>query len=216
MAYGAPKKPKAGYKEGRRGLGAAPYDHVDPGMDQLDGPVKDEVQFDFFDPDEGSNQITPARTEAMTNQVRSGVPVTVAAAALGIEKDVWNHWCRTGRAHKEKKLKGGFGAGESPYVYFVNELNKAKAQAESMAVQKWFSAIEGDWKAAQAWLERTASARWHLTTKMEIAAKSGSDEDVGKWSTAKLLQAAKGQLEAGETKALTAGEEPVDGIIEEE
>ncbi len=217
MPYGAPKKPKAAYKPGRRGLGSAPFDHVDPDMSDPTSLAKDDedVAFDFFDPEEGSNQITPARTEAITNQVRSGVPVTVAAAALGIEKDLWNYWCRTGRAHKAEKRPGGFEKGQSQYVYFLNELNKAKAQAESTAIQKWFSAIDGDWKAGQAWLERTASVRWHLPTKIEVSAKSGADEDISKWSTAKVLLAAKGTVPE-EPKALTAGEDPVDAEIEGE
>src|SRR3954466_10627989 len=125
MAWGPPKTPKqrAGYKEGRRGLGSAPYDHVDAESDSTDG--EGGVDLDFRDPDPDTHVITPMRTIAMTNLVKTGVPMHVAASAIGIKATVWQSWCATARKHKDAGKVGGFELGQSPYLYWLEKVNEA-------------------------------------------------------------------------------------------
>lgn len=216
MTWGPPKtlKQRAGLKPGRKGLGSAPYDHIEQPFADLSKPApggEEGEEWDFTDPDDPeSNQITPARTKAMTDQVQRGVPIPVAAAAIGIRGDLWNSWCKTAREHKKKRLKGGFEVGQSPYVYFLDRLNQAKAQAESTAVMSWYGAIQYDWKAAMAWAERAAPVRYHLATKLEVASKTGNTVDIAAMPTATLLALAKQQVDT--LPALTSGE-PEDAEI---
>ncbi len=213
MPYGPPKKPKqnvkaiAEYREGRRGVGAAPYDHAEGSDDDVEG-------WDFTDPDEGSPWITPERTEALCAMVRKSVAIPVAAGALGLG-DIWQTWMKTGREDKSRGKKPGFDVNESPYLYFLAELNKARCQAEATRTMAIHDAIEGDWKAADTLNTKIAPKRWHVAQKIAIEASMGGDEDVGKWSTAKLLQAAKGQLPDDSPK-LALPENVVDGEIEGE
>ncbi len=215
MAYGGTKTPKqrpqaiADYREGRRGVGSAPYDHAEDTEKDVD------EGWDFSDPDEGSPWITPERTEALCAMVRKSVPIPVAAGALGFVGEVWQTWMKTGRDDKARGKKPGFGVNESPYLYFLRELDKARCQAEATRTIAIHNAIENDWKAADTLNTKIAPKRWHVAQKIAIEASMGGDEDVGKWSTAKLLQAAKGQLPDDSPK-LALPENIVDGEVEGE
>ncbi len=219
MPWGPPKSPKSGtkqraaYKEGRRGLGAAPYDHAGEDFGEDDG----EAVYSFDDPDEGSLFITPGRTDEICNMVREGVAIPTAAAAMGIPDSLWSSWLETARKHKADRRKPGFGVNESPYVYFLARVNQAKAQCEASLAMAIHGAAKHDFKAATWHLERMASKRYHLATKLDIAASmAGGDKvDIGKLGTAELLRLAKGQVE-DDVKALPADTNVVDGELEGE
>lgn len=211
MAWGPPKTPKqkTGYNSARRGGAAAPYDHVDAKDDSLDDD--EGIVLDFDDPDPDCNVITPRRTLAMTEMVKVGVPVHVAAAAIGIKGELWKSWSKTARVHKEKSLEGGFEKGQSPYVYWLDQVHAAKAQYEASLIACIGNAASHDWKAAAWMLERFAASRWHLASKLELSAKSGDKVDIQSLPTAQLLALAKGG-----TPALTAGPEDAEVVSEQE
>lgn len=214
MAYGGPKTPKqktGGYNPNRRGGSASPYDHVDAESDNLE--EAEGIELDFHDPDPLTTVITPRRVFAMTEMVKVGVPVHVAATAIGIKKTLWHSWTSTARKHKEKGLVGGFDTGESPYVYWLDAVYAAKAQYEASLIACIGNAAQHDWKAAAWMLERFAANRWHLASKIQLEANLGNKEDITKMSTAALLQVVKGQVPT-EEKPLALPSEIEDAEVE--
>lgn len=200
-------------KQKRAGGKAAPYDHTQVEESELSAVFEETARMVANEP---RGALTPMRITAMTALVKNGVPIPVAATSLGCGSRV-KDWTDTARRHAAKGMTPGFGDGESPYLLFLQEMDSARAFAEATLVQAIYMAAPNDWKAAAWLLERRASKRWHLQSKIELTAKSGEKLQIETFSTEKLLQMAKGLVDGDqikETKALPADVQ--DGEIVEE
>ena len=103
--------------------------------------------------------ITPEITEAIATSIRLGNYSEHAAAAAGIGKSTFWNWLERGKREKER-LETIDGAepreDETPFVEFLDAIEKAKAEAVARnigIIQK--AASVGSWQAAAWWLERT-------------------------------------------------------------
>lgn len=191
-------------KPAKTGGIAAPFDYVD-GTDQDVTGVLAEFKDDALD----GSELTALRTQGMVALVSKGVPIPVSAQALGINSNTWKQWARNARNHKEKGMKPGFGEGQSRYLYWLEAMDTARASFEATAVCCIYNAAATDWKAALALLERRASKRWHLQSKLVLETQAKEKVTVTTMSTAHLIALAKGLLPAEDiqiTPALPSGD----------
>lgn len=197
----------------RSGGKASPYDH----SPESEGELTDEFdKAQRLIKDEPEGALTPMRIAAMEGLVKLGVPIPVAATSLKCNKRV-KEWAKTARLHAESGKKPGFGEGESPYLLWAETMDSARAYNEAYLVQCITQAALTDWKASAWLLERRASKRYHLQSKLEISAGAGKGLEITSFSTDKLLAIAKGLLPAEdikETRALPA--DIVDGELVDE
>ncbi len=96
--------------------------------------------------------------------IRAGCYPEQAAQAAGVSASTFYAW----KARGEREKTGR-------YRDFLEELRKAEAEAERNAVEIWRSAIddEGDWRAAQAFLERRFRDRWGRHQTSELVGPGG-------------------------------------------
>jgi hypothetical protein len=190
-------------KQKRSGGKSSPVDHTQTDESDLEESFASAVRMVAKEPAEA---LTPMRLTAMEALVKLGVPIPVAATSLGCGRRV-KEWAKLARAHGDRDMPGGFGEGESPYVLWLHRMDAARAYSEASLVSAIAMAAPNDWKAAAWLLERRASKRWHLATRMEIAAGEGNKLEITSFSTDKLIAIARGLLPdeaVKETKALPA------------
>lgn len=137
--------------------------------------------------------LTPALIEEVKRQVSQGVPVPTAVTAVGAGNRA-KHWSEIARQKRIHKIPGGFGPGESPEVLFMEAVEQAKAQCESYHSMNMHRLAEHDWKASLALLERRASRRWHLQSKLSVELTKGKQLEITSMSHDKLIQIARGLL----------------------
>lgn len=187
----------------RAGGKAAPYDH---------SPVDEADLADSFAAaqklveNEPADALTPMRVTAISAMVKMGVPIPTAATSLRCGKVV-ARWARKGRDDADRNIPPGFGEGQSPHRYFIDEMAAAQAHAEASLVAAITLAAPNDWKAAAYLLERRWSKRWNLQTKLVVSAEAGKQLEISSFSTQKLLDIARGLLpedQIKETRALPA------------
>jgi hypothetical protein len=194
----------------RSGGKASPYDPTQQTEGDLSSAFEEAQRLVANDP---KGALTPMRVTAMGALVEMGVPIPVAATALGCGNKVKN-WAESAREHARKGMVAGFGVGESPPLCWLETMNVARAKAEAALVSAIYQAAATDWRAASYILERRSSKRWNLQTKLEITAKSGQQLEISSFSTEKLLSLARGLVgedNVKETKALPADVE--DGVL---
>lgn len=96
-------------------------------------------------------------------KLRDGNYLEVAAAAAGISKSTLCQWLKVG-----KRL------GKGPIWQFCQDVKKAKAEAEAMAVGHVVSAAKiGVWQASAWLLERRQPKRWGKRERLEHVGKDG-------------------------------------------
>lgn len=198
-------------KPKRSGGKAAPYDHADGDESEL---VPAMLTIKNPDPLARGSELTPMRVVGMAELVSKGVPIPVAAGSIGIPGHAWKDWARNGRHDKAMGKQAGFGEGESKYLFWLLKMDEARCQFEAQCVVAIQTAAVMDWKAAAYLLERRASKRWHLQSKLEITNEAKSKLEITAMSTDKLIAIARGLLPAEdikETKALPADIE--DGVL---
>jgi transposase-like protein len=88
-------------------------------------------------------------TQKICDLIRSGNYLEVAATAAGIHRTTLYRWMRHGRDQKRGR-----------YRKFVNQVEKAQAEAESRDVALIAKAASTDWRAATWRLERKAPRRY--------------------------------------------------------
>jgi hypothetical protein len=198
----------------RSGGKSSPYDHTEESESDLSAAFGEAQRLVANDP---KGALTPMRVTAMGALVEMGVPIPVAATALGCGNKV-KQWAENARAAAEAGKAGGFATGESPHLLWMETMNVARAKAEASLVSAIYQAASTDWKAAAYILERRASKRWNLQTQLQITAKSGDRLEVSSFSTEKLLAMARGLLpdsDIKETKALPADVQDAE-LVEDE
>src|SRR6267143_1594100 len=90
-------------------------------------------------------KLDPATTQRVVDLIRAGNYLEVAATAAGIHRSTLYRWMRHGRDQKRGR-----------YRRFLNQVEKAQAEAESRDVALIAKAASEDWRAAAWRLERKA------------------------------------------------------------
>lgn len=181
----------------RSGGKASPYDHSPPYEESEPAAELDVIVIT-------GKYLTPESVAEIARLVRLGVPIPVAATATGAGRRP-EKWAEKGRSDRALGYEGGFELGQSPELYFVEQIEQAQAGAEADLTGFIRLAAPNDWRAAAWVLERRASTRWHLQSKLEISAKDGKGKlEISSMSTEKLLAIAKGLLPAEAIKETIA------------
>ncbi len=91
--------------------------------------------------------LTPDITKKVTDAVRAGAYLSVAARYAGISYATMMNWLKRGRE------ASGRGGREQIYRDFVDEIEMAEAAGEVAANLQWRAAWAKDWHAAEKWLQ---------------------------------------------------------------
>ncbi len=114
----------------------------------------------------GRPKLEPATTQRVVELIRAGNYLEVAATAAGIHRSTLYRWMRHGRDQKRGR-----------YRKFLNQVEKAQAEAESRDVALIAKAASEDWRAAAWRLERKAPRRYgpgvQLAVQQELDAVLG-------------------------------------------
>lgn len=167
----------------KSGPSASPYDHSE-----------DEAVFEM--PEITLHKGERLNVEAiaeMKRLVTLGVSVSVAATAVGAGTRAGS-WARKARNDREAGKVPGIGEGESIELYWLGEMEIAKALFEAQMVAAVQAAAPLDWKAAAWLLERRAAKRYHNPTILQLQAKNGQTLEISAFSTEKLIALAKGMI----------------------
>jgi len=99
--------------------------------------------------------------------IRAGNYLEVAATAAGIHRSTLYRWMRHGRDQKRER-----------YRKFLNQVEKAQAEAEARDVAIIAKAAPDDWKAAAWRLERKAPRRYG--PRVQLAVQQELDPVIGR------------------------------------
>lgn len=123
------------------------------------------------------SKFTPERVEAILEALKSGCYVETAAIYGGVSTSLVYQWCDRGRKERERLEifpDAEPDATEVPFMDFLEEVEKARANAEIRAVmQIQRAASEGTWQAAAWYLERSYPKKWGRTDHTEITGEGG-------------------------------------------
>ena len=111
-------------------------------------------------------KLDDAVTEKIFGLIRAGNTLEVAATAAGVHRATLHRWMKTGR-EEERGL----------YRKFLNEVEKAKAEAEARDVALIAKAATADWRAAAWRLERRSPRRYGQKVQLSVQAEFDSVMD---------------------------------------
>lgn len=102
------------------------------------------------------SKFTPEIHSAIVRALRNGITRKCASEICGIGDRTLRDWCERGRN------------GEEPFAAFTADVEEAEASVEqAMTATILKSAVkDGDWRAAQLWLERRRAA-WRPHSKVD-------------------------------------------------
>jgi hypothetical protein len=106
------------------------------------------------------SKLDDAATERIFNLIRAGNTLEVAAAAAGIHRATLHRWMKYGK-EQERGL----------YRRFMDEVEKAKADAEARDVALIAKAATADWRAAAWRLERRSPRRYGQKVQISVQAE---------------------------------------------
>jgi transposase len=122
-------------------------------------------------------KLTPQVQARIVQAIVGGNDITVAAAYAGIGKATFYLWLERGRKEMTRLEASPFArprASETPFVDFIDAIEKAQADAETRNVALIAKAAqEGTWTAAAWWLERKYPERWGRKDRHEVTGKDG-------------------------------------------
>ena len=123
--------------------------------------------------------LTPTTQERIALAIRGGNDNKVAAAHAGIGESTFYAWLDRGRKERARLAASSRAkprASETPFVEFLEAIQKAQADAETRNVALIAKAAqEGTWTAAAWWLERKYPERWGRKDRHEVTGKDGND-----------------------------------------
>ena len=99
-----------------------------------------------------------------------------AGRAAGISEWTFNEWRKKGEQAREDQENGvALTETQEELLWFVNELEDARAKAEAALVARWYTeAADGDWRAAERCLAKAFPERWaDPATRLEITGAQG-------------------------------------------
>ena len=155
----------------------------------------------------GRPKLDPATMQRIVDLIRAGNYLEVAATAAGIHRSTLYRWLRHGRDQKRGR-----------YRKFLNQVEKAQAEAESRDVALIAKAASEDWKAAAWRLERKSprryAARVQLAVQQELdAVLSRLEKGLAPGVYDRVLQLIATEDEEAE-QPLTAGHEQIEASEE--
>lgn len=100
------------------------------------------------------SDLTPEISKKITDALRAGNHLSVAARYAGVGQATLHSWLARGRGEHPTRTASKL------YTDFVNDVEEAQAAAEVAAVLHWRSAMPKDWHAAKDWLKVTQPERW--------------------------------------------------------
>ena len=123
--------------------------------------------------------LTPTTQERIALAIRGGNDNKVAAAHAGIGESTFYAWLDRGRKERARLAASSRAkprASETPFVEFLETIEKAQADAEARNVAlNAKAAQDGTWTAAAWWLERKYPERWGRKDRHEVTGKDGND-----------------------------------------
>lgn len=123
--------------------------------------------------------LTPAVQARIVLAIVGGNDNKVAAAHAGIGESTFYAWLDRGRkelARLAASSRAKPKASETPFVEFLEAIQKAQADAETRNVALIAKAAQdGTWTAAAWWLERKYPERWGRKDRHEVTGKDGND-----------------------------------------
>jgi predicted site-specific integrase-resolvase len=111
-------------------------------------------------------KLDDAATEKIYGLIRAGNTLEVSAAATGIHRATLHRWMKQGK-EQERGL----------YRSFLDEVEKAKAEAEARDVALIAKAATADWRAAAWRLERRSPRRYGQKVQLSVQAEFDSAMD---------------------------------------
>ena len=123
--------------------------------------------------------LTPQAQAKIVLAIVGGNDNKVAAAHAGIGESTFYAWLDRGRkelARLAASSRAKPKASETPFVEFLEAIQKAQADAETRNVALIAKAAQdGTWTAAAWWLERKYPERWGRKDRHEVTGKDGND-----------------------------------------
>jgi transposase-like protein len=120
-------------------------------------------------------KLNPERQARIVEALAQGNYIETAARYSGITPQGFYKWMNRGLAERERLQDGAEpNPDETPYVEFVDAVEKARSQAEMRNVgliQK--AAVDGTWQAAAWYLERSYPKRWGRSDRLEHVGADG-------------------------------------------
>jgi hypothetical protein len=116
------------------------------------------------------------KREKVLKLISAGNYQRTACRASGISEWSFYEWKKRGDAALEDQRAGiPLTAQQEEYIWFVNELEEARAKAEATLVARWYTeAADGDWRAAERFLAKAFPERWSdPATRLEITGAQG-------------------------------------------
>ena len=102
------------------------------------------------------------KRETLIKLISAGNYQRTACRAAGISEAQFYKWKREGEQARDD-LENGVALTETQeeLVWFVNELDEARAKAEAALVARWYTeGVDGDWRAAERFLAKAFPERW--------------------------------------------------------
>ena len=93
-------------------------------------------------------KLTPELQTKVIDYIKNGNYTKTACQAVGISEQTYYTWVKRGKD------------GESPFVEFLESVERARAEAEVRNVFIVQVAAKKDWRAAMTWLERVNYKDW--------------------------------------------------------
>ena len=120
--------------------------------------------------------IPKEKRENVLKLIAAGNYQRTACRAAGISEWTFNEWRKKGEQAREDQENGvALTETQEELLWFVNELEDARAKAEAALVARWYTeAADGDWRAAERFLAKAFPERWSdPATRLEITGAQG-------------------------------------------
>lgn len=105
-------------------------------------------------------KFTPETTKMILDTISEGNTLKVAAALAGVDVTTIINWSNKGQEE-----------GKGEYYQFFEDLTRAKANAQSLAVKALVNAFGNDWRAAMEFLARRCPEDWAKKDNLKVDAK---------------------------------------------
>jgi len=120
--------------------------------------------------------ISKEKREMLLKLISAGNYQRTACRAAGVSEWTFNDWRQKGEQAREDKENGlALTEVQEELLWFVDELEEARAKAEAALVARWYNeAADGDWRAAERFLAKAFPERWSdPATRLEITGAQG-------------------------------------------
>ncbi len=124
----------------------------------------------------GPLQLPKEKRETLLKLISAGNYQRTACRAAGVSEWTFHDWKKKGDQAREDKENGvALTEVQEELLWFVDELDEARAKAEAALVARWYTeAADGDWRAAERFLAKAFPERWaDPATRLEVTGAQG-------------------------------------------